>query len=1083
MEEFIKKLNFSYDNNIISGLNNELKSLFLLGLKEKENSSILLVTNTLYEANTLYKNILPHNKNTYLFPMDDFLTSVAIASSPELKITRLETLNNLLDNDKAIVVTNLMGYLKLLKKPKDYKNSFINLKVGDQCDIKELTEKLYDIGYRKESITNVTGDMSIRGYVVDVFPISQSNPIRLEFWGDQIDSIRVFDVNTQLTISNIDNLIIQPNLEVTEDNSTLKSLDHFSNICDYMDNCVVVFNNYHDISVAHQLLQNQVFEYIETNGLSKDTKFMFEDLDFKRKNYKFEVFENSNGLNYVSNDVEPFKGDSDVILKRLHKYQKEAKLVVICVSNRYQANRLIDLDSDFIFTDINNLIEGKINIIVKNINSGFIYNDIVVISENEMFNKSNRETTYYSKFKIGTKIRDINKLNEGDYIVHQTHGIGKYLGIKVLEKRGFKKDYLMLEYRGGDKLYIPVEKIDTLTKYSSNEDLAPKLSKLGGIEWQKTKLQVKKRAASIANELIKLYSERENNKGYAFKPDTEEQLEFEKEFAYEATVDQLRVTEEVKKDMEKAKPMDRLICGDVGFGKTEIAFRAIFKAIMSGKQAAILCPTTILSEQHYQNALKRFSSFLVNVEILNRFVTPAKAKKVIENLKEGKIDLIIGTHRLLSDDIEFKNLGLLVIDEEQRFGVKHKEKIKEYKNNIDVLTLSATPIPRTLQMSISGLRSLSLLETPPQNRYPVQTYVLESNPSIIKDAIYKELSRNGQIFILYNSIENMEAKLSELQSLVPEARIVLAHGKMSKNELESKMFSFINHEYDILLCTTIIETGIDIPNVNTLIILDANNFGLSQLYQIRGRVGRADKIAYCYLMYDKGKILSEQATKRLKVIKEFTELGSGFSIAMRDLSIRGAGNILGSEQSGYIDSVGIELFLKILDDAIKREKDGNLELDEEVSMSDEPLVDVETNISDNYVKESELKIQIHKEINEIKDYDDIEKVRIRLEDRFGVLPDTLKIYMYETWFEKKARELNITDIKQNKNSIEVTLSKELTNEIDGDKLFTGLYTLSRMFRISMRMQRLQIILDIVKLDKHFIYYLIDMLDIIKASKK
>ena len=622
-----------------------------------------------------------------------------------------------------------------------------------------------------------------------------------------------------------------------------------------------------------------------------------------------------------------------------------------------------------------------------------------------------------------------------------------------------------------------------MTKYSSNDDLTPKLNKLGGVEWQKTKMQVKKRAASIASDLIKLYAEREKKIGFAFEKDSDEQIEFEKEFAYEPTLDQLRVTEEVKKDMESNHPMDRLICGDVGFGKTEIAFRAVFKAIMSGKQTAILCPTTILSEQHYQNAVKRFSSFMVNVEILNRFVTPAKAKKVIDSLKEGKIDLIIGTHRLLSDDVEFKNLGLLVIDEEQRFGVKHKEKIKEYKNNIDVLTLSATPIPRTLQMSISGLRSLSLLETPPQNRYPIQTYVLENNHAIIKDAIYKELSRGGQVFILYNSVENMDAKLSELRSLIPDARIGFAHGQMQKNELESKMFSFINHEYDILLCTTIIETGIDIPNVNTLIILDANNFGLSQLYQIRGRVGRTDKIAYCYLMYDKGKILTEQAVKRLKVIKEFTELGSGFSIAMRDLSIRGAGNILGSEQSGYIDSVGIELFMKMLDSAIKNQKNGELELVDDVSNTDEPLVDVETNISDNYVKESELKIQIHKEINEINDLKDIEEVKAKLSDRFGTIPESLNIYMYETWFEKKAKELNIKDIKQNKNSIEITLSKELTENIDGDKLFTELYSLSKMFRLSMRMQRLIILLDIVKLDKHFIYYLIDMLDILKESIK
>ncbi len=918
MENFIDLLKFDYSDKKISGLNDELKSLFLLGLiKEK---SILLVTSSLYEANTLYKHISKHYADTYLFPMDDFLTSVAIASSPELKVNRLETLNELLKNKRSIVVTNLMGYLRYLPTKKYYADSFIKIKKGMSYKIDDLVKDLYRIGYRREVITNTTGDMSVRGYVIDVYPIGYDNPVRIEFWGDEVDSIRIFDVNTQLTLENVDETLITPNTElIVEDEIKyyeLPSHIEVANIASYLNDATIIFNNYHDLKVNYEMLNTQMFEYALSSELKPDTSFMFDFKDYDNANYYFDNFD-MDGHDYQSYDIESFTTDSTSITKKLNDYLKNYKYVLVCVDNRYHANKLLDMDDSFFFTNIDNILPGKVNIIVKNVESGFIYNNIVLITENELFKKTENTSLYHSKFRIGTKIRDITKLNEGDYVVHQKHGIGKYLGIKVLEKNGLKKDYLMIEYRDNDKLYIPVEKIDTITKYSTNEELTPKLNKLGGVEWAKTKMQVKKRAYNIANELIKLYAEREKKIGFAFAKDGEEQLQFEKEFIYNPTIDQIRVTEEVKHDMESNHPMDRLICGDVGFGKTEIAFRAIFKAIMSGKQAALLCPTTILSEQHYQNALNRFSSFPVNIAILNRFVTPAKVKKTIADLKEGRIDLIIGTHRLLSEDIEFKNLGLLVIDEEQRFGVKHKEKIKEYKNNIDVLTLSATPIPRTLQMSMSGMRSLSLLETPPQNRYPVQTYVLEDNNAFIKDAIYKELSRGGQVFILYNSVEHMDKKLSELSVLVPDARIVMAHGQMSKTELESKMFSFINHEYDVLLCTTIIETGIDIPNVNTLIIMNAENFGLSQLYQIRGRVGRSDKIAYCYLMYNKGKILTEQATKRLKVIKEFTELGSGFSIAMRDLSIRGAGNILGSEQSGYIDSVGIELFMKILDDAIK----------------------------------------------------------------------------------------------------------------------------------------------------------------------
>ncbi|MDD2435860.1 MAG: transcription-repair coupling factor, partial [Bacilli bacterium] len=716
----------------------------------------------------------------------------------------------------------------------------------------------------------------------------------------------------------------------------------------------------------------------------------------------------------------------------------------------------------------------------KKINQVFILGNWVIISEKELFNRKDSHNPYKSNFKFGTKIRDITKLENGDYIVHSTYGIGIYRGIVTLLKNGLKKDYLNIEYKGQDKLYIPVEKIDLISKYSSKDGVIPKINKLGTSEWAKTKLSARKRIEDIAGELLKLYAAREASEGFAFLPDGEEQYQFESEFMFQETEDQLKVSEEIKKEMEKKHPMDRLLCGDVGYGKTEIAFRAIFKAIMSGKQVAFLCPTTILSTQHYNNAIERFKSFPVNIKLLNRFITPKETKQIMEDVKEGRVDLLIGTHKILNKDIVYKDLGFLVIDEEQRFGVKHKEKLKQYKNNIDILTLSATPIPRTLQMSMTGIRSLSLIETPPVNRYPIQTYVLAENIHVIKDAIYKELSRGGQTFILYNKIEDMNQKLKLISELIPQAKVVAVHGQMPKRELEDIMVKFVNHESDVLLCTTIIETGIDIPNVNTLIIINADYFGLSQLYQIRGRVGRSNKIAYCYLMYNQAKILSEIATKRLKAIKEFTELGSGFAIAMRDLSIRGAGDILGSEQAGFVDTIGVELFLEMLDKEISRLKGIVVE---EKEVSNQPLLEVETTIADQYVADEELKIEIHKKINEIDSYEKLKETKDILEDRFGKLSETLIIYMYQEWFEKLANNLNIKKIRQTKNFIEIIIEQDLAQKINGEQLFMEINRISRMFRLSMKYHRLIITLDTVKLDKHFIYYLIELMEVLEKAIK
>ena len=1088
INDLFKNIDFD-QTDIFSGLNTEGKAL-LVNTLFKKYKSITIVTNTLFEANKLYQSISNYNDNVLLFPMDDFLTSEAIAISPELKINRLETLNELCNSTHNIVITNLMGYLRFLPTLDNYKKKNIFIKKDEDISFDDLIKKLVDLGYTRETIVNKTGEFSVRGFVIDIFPISFTDPIRVEFWGDTVDKIKFFNTNTQRTTKEIKDITIYPNTEFLVEKEIDKFLLKQKDLPLYTDttnissffNSIVIFDDFQQLQTSYDSLLEEMMNYSISNNVPGNTVYMNDFYDIKNNkelyfNQYDDIIKNKTALNFNFKNVEFIKNDKTTINSVLNTYNKKY-ILILCMSDRYKVNKLIDYleNPDIVFTDENNILNDKINIIIKKMNQGFIYDKYAIITENDIYG-SKSEIKYKNKFRLGTKIRNLNKLDVGDYVVHEAHGIGKYCGLKTLTKNGFKKDYLMVSYKDDDKLYIPVEKIDFISKYSAKDGIVPKLNKLGGTEWQRTKLKARKRIQDMAGELLKLYAIRETTKGFAFLKDTKEQYEFEEEFPYTETEDQLKAIEEIKKDMEKDRPMDRLLCGDVGYGKTEVAFRAIFKAIMSGKQVALLCPTTILSNQHFNNAIERFKAFPINIEMLNRFVPTKRVNVILERLKEGKVDLLIGTHRILSNDVVFKDLGLLVIDEEQRFGVTHKEKIKKYKDNVDVLTLSATPIPRTLQMSMSGLRNLSLIETPPVDRFPVQTYVLSENNQIIKDAIYKELSRDGQCFILFNHVQDLESKKNELQKLIPDAKIICAHGKMTKTQLEDIMNDFINKVYDVLLCTTIIETGIDIPNVNTLIVYDADKFGLSQLYQLRGRVGRTNKIAYCYLMYNKSKILSEIAVKRLNSIKEFTELGSGFAIAMRDLSIRGAGDILGSEQAGFIDTIGIEMFMQMLDNEIKRLK--GIEVEERQDYT--PLINVETAIEDNYIPDNDIKIEIHKKINQIDSYNKLNEVKDELIDRFGKLDESILAYMYEELFEKKANELKINKIIQTKNFIEVYIPKEITDVIDGSRLFVEISKISRMFRFSMRNKQLIIILDTVKLDKHFIFYLNDLLDIIKKN--
>ena len=1082
-------------NNMgITGITDEFFCVYLVNLLNQKKQNILVVVNSLYEANKLYSSIQNYTDSCYLFPMDDFLTSEALVISPDLEFNRLETINNIISGNGNIVITNLMGYLRYLPTKKNYQQFFVDIKLNEEINPQKLVEKLVSSGYVRDSIVDKTGEFAVRGFIIDVFPIGEDNPVRIEFFGDFIDSIRYFDVNSQKSLSSINNILIKPCTEFlsikTVNESHFKKQKYLpyyetvTNIYTYLDNSYVVYKDYDQLIVSYKSIQEEILEYRNTKDSDFSGNYMFQldklNVDNVINYMSINNITNKNFLNYNIKTINNFNEDKNSINNFIRDAISNNKTVIICLT-KYQIRSILKvLNMKIVETTFNNIVENEVNIVSTPINEGFIYNDYIFLSSRELFIIKSKSKKYNTKFKYAVSIKDINKLEIGDYVVHNVHGIGIYNGIKTLNMGDIVKDYIEVIYQEKDKLYIPVEKIDLLSKYSGKEGVSPKINKLGGSEWQKTKSRVKQKVIDMADKLLNLYAERESRKGFAFSPDCDMLLDFQKCFPYELTIDQKRAISQIKEDMEKSTPMDRLLCGDVGFGKTEVAFVAAFKAILDSKQVLFLCPTTILSDQHYKNALDRFKDFPVSIALLNRFTSKKEVKRIINGLSDGTIDLVFGTHRLLSDDVLPKNLGLLIIDEEQRFGVMHKEKIKSYKTNVDVLTLTATPIPRTLQMSLVGIRSLSLIETPPVNRYPIQTYVLEENKQILKDAIYKELSRNGQIFILYNKVQSIDSFVAKIKNLVPDARIVSAHGQMNKNELENKIIDFVNFEYDILVCTTIIETGIDIPNVNTIIIMDADRFGLSQLYQIRGRVGRSDKFAYAYLMYNPSKLLTEVAVKRLNVIKEFTALGSGFSIATRDLSIRGAGDILGSEQAGFIDSVGIDLYLKLLNDEVARKK-GVLVEEENEEEDIKPLLNVSTHIDDSYVKEDELKIEIHRKINEIDSYEKLLDVKSEIEDRFGKISEDMIIYMYEEWFEKLANKLQIKRVRQTKNSIEIVFPSETLEKMEVDEVFVDAVKITNMFRFVSKGTNLVIILDIIKLDKHPIYYLVNLLDKINTK--
>ena len=1081
----------------VLGLNKKVQASYVWNLFGESKQSILVVTNTLYEANNLYKNLSVFSDEILLFPMDDFLVSEALAVSPDLMAKRIETLNELSFKDsKKIVITNLMGYLRFLPSIDLWRSLKITISCNQLVTRDEIIKKLNMMGYEKQDLVTKTGEYANRGYILDVFPYGLENPVRIEFFDDEIDQIRTFDPSSQLSKEKTDSVTILPFSEfineknvsdLPERQSLLpRVVNKLSKLDEYLPNKITIFTDLDTIKLAYNKTSEEILEFKEDDTFDipkymHDLYDVIPDLyvdistvDNFKKTADFKI------ENYSSSDVLAFNGNFTLINNFINKELKLGKTIMVFLDNKDMINDFISKASFKTIINPNTCDKAYVNVYLKKIPNSFVINDKVFLSSNEIYKKS-EVINYKSKFRYGLKIKDINALKVGDYVVHSSYGIAKYLGIVTLTVKGLKKDFLHLLYKDNDKLYVPVENIEYITKYSSNEGVIPRLSKLGGTDWAKQKARIKSKVKDIAKELLETSAKRKLLPGFAFLPDDENQALFESKFSYEETKDQLKAIREIKEDMQMPYPMDRLLCGDVGYGKTEVAFRAIFKAILSGKQACFLCPTTILSKQHYDNALERFEGFGVNIAVLNRFVTPKQKDAILKDLKDGKIDLIIGTHRLLSNDVKYKDLGLLVIDEEQRFGVTHKEKIKRYKETIDVLTLSATPIPRTLQMSLTKVRGLSLIETPPKFRYPIQTYVLRENKEVIKDAIYKELAREGQVFLLYNNVSKIIDKTSEIKRLVPEANITYIHGQMNKDQIEKTMEEFVEHKYDILVCTTIIETGIDIENANTLIVLDADHFGLSQLYQIRGRIGRGKQIAYAYLMYDKNKELNNIAIKRLDAIKEFTELGSGYALALRDLSIRGAGDILGQQQSGFIDTIGYDMYIKILNEEVEKLK-GNENIKDEKEENpalEKPFIQVATHISDKYADSEELKIEIHKKINAITDLNSFNKIKDELTDRFGPLDDDVITYMQEELFEVISKQKGVFKVLQEKDKITLFFDKEHSSKIDGIDLLSKLFKINPAFEIKYLNDILRIVLPLKNSKEHFLHYLLKMLDVIE----
>ncbi|HGL7275331.1 TPA: transcription-repair coupling factor [Streptococcus pneumoniae] len=1079
---------------LILGLSTSTKALAIASSLEKEDR-IVLLTSTYGEAEGLVSDLISilGEELVYPFLVDDAPMVEFLMSSQEKIISRVEALRFLTDSSKkGILVCNIAASRLILPSPNAFKDSIVKISVGEEYDQHAFIHQLKENGYRKVTQVQTQGEFSLRGDILDIFEISQLEPCRIEFFGDEIDGIRSFEVETQLSKENKTELTIFPASDMllrekdyqrgqsALEKQISKTLSPI--LKSYLEEILSSFHQKQSHADSRKFLSLcydktwTVFDYIE-----KDTPIFFDD--YQKLMNQYEVFERElaqyfteelqnskafSDMQYFSDIEQIYKKQSPVtffsnlqkglgnlkfdkiyqfnqypmqeffnqfsfLKEEIERYKKMDYTIILQSSNSMGSKTLEDMLEEYQIKldsrDKTSICKESVNLIESNLRHGFHFVDekILLITEHEIFQKKLKRRFRRQHVSNAERLKDYNELEKGDYVVHHIHGIGQYLGIETIEIKGIHRDYVSVQYQNGDQISIPVEQIHLLSKYISSDGKAPKLNKLNDGHFKKAKQKVKNQVEDIADDLIKLYSERSQLKGFAFSADDDDQDAFDDAFPYVETDDQLRSIEEIKRDMQASQPMDRLLVGDVGFGKTEVAMRAAFKAVNDHKQVVILVPTTVLAQQHYTNFKERFQNFAVNIDVLSRFRSKKEQTATLEKLKNGQVDILIGTHRVLSKDVVFADLGLMIIDEEQRFGVKHKETLKELKKQVDVLTLTATPIPRTLHMSMLGIRDLSVIETPPTNRYPVQTYVLEKNDSVIRDAVLREMERGGQVYYLYNKVDTIVQKVSELQELIPEASIGYVHGRMSEVQLENTLLDFIEGQYDILVTTTIIETGVDIPNANTLFIENADHMGLSTLYQLRGRVGRSNRIAYAYLMYRPEKSISEVSEKRLEAIKGFTELGSGFKIAMRDLSIRGAGNLLGKSQSGFIDSVGFELYSQLLEEAIAK-RNGNANANTRTKGNAELILQIDAYLPDTYISDQRHKIEIYKKIRQIDNRVNYEELQEELIDRFGEYPDVvaylLEIGLVKSYLDKVfVQRVERKDNKRKDNKITIQFEK------------------------------------------------------------
>ena len=1120
---------------LIAGLSGSARTVLTASLAEKTDKPILLITHNLLQAQKLYDDLvnLVGEDEVFLYPANELIGAEMSVASPELRAQRIEALNHWCKKTSGIVIAPIAGLRKMIPPKAVWQHYQLTLIVGSDLNVEELLRTLIEMGYVRTEMVATPGEFSVRGGIIDIYPITETDPIRIELFDTEIDSIRSFSLDNQRSKEKLSEISIGPASEVLLNEQKLHLLAE-----KLQAGLAASLKKIHNEKAKIQLSQNisseieqlkngqkpeQIFKYLgmvyETshslldylpkNGLivvdeisrvqemsdSLDkeeaewyTSLLGEgkiihDLKISHELYSL-THRNSYPLLYLSlflrhvantnpqniinmscKQMQNFHGQMHLLKAEVERWKKGHYTVLFLGADEERVKKLervledYDIEAVPFHSDGTQLQLGNVQILQGTLHTGFelAIQKVAIITEEELFNKRIKKSSPRQKLSNAERIKSYSELRIGDYVVHVNHGIGKYLGIETLEINGIHKDYLHIRYQGSDKLYVPVEQIDLVQKYVGSEGKEPKIYKLGGTDWKRVKKKVQSSVQDIADDLIKLYAEREAAVGYAFSPDGDLQREFDASFQYQETEDQLRSIQEIKRDMERPRPMDRLLCGDVGYGKTEVAIRAAFKAVADGKQVAILVPTTILAQQHYETLRERFQDYPVTIGLLSRFRTKKQQTETIKGLKAGTVDIVVGTHRLLSKDIVYHDLGLLVIDEEQRFGVTHKEKIKKLKTNVDVLTLTATPIPRTLHMSMLGVRDLSVIETPPENRFPVQTYVMEYNGALVREAIERELARDGQVYFLYNRVEDIERKAEEISMLVPDARVTFAHGKMTENELEAAMLSFLAGEYDVLVSTTIIETGVDIPNVNTLIVYDADKMGLSQLYQLRGRVGRSSRVAYAYFTYRKDKVLTEVAEKRLQAIKEFTELGSGFKIAMRDLSIRGAGNLLGAQQHGFIDSVGFDLYSQMLKEAIEERK---ADLKVEVKPSVEIDLEIDAYIPDSYIKDGHQKIEMYKRFRGVENLEELEELQEEMLDRFGDYPDEVAYLFQIAEMKVYAYASGVELVKQNKQEVTILLNEQASSLIDGQLLFKISNQFGRMVSLGMDGKKLKIVLHI-----------------------